>query len=137
MEINVLAVALATIAQFALGAVWYMPLFGNVWRDIHGFDKLTKAQQNQAQKDMMPMLGVQLVVTLMTTLILAKAIVLLPEYSAYTLAVGAWVGFMVPVQISGVIFGGTDPKWITKKIAVMTGGSLVCVLAAAAILSAM
>lgn len=73
----------------------------------------------------------------MTTLVLAKTIALLLEYSEYVLALGAWVGFMVPVQVSGVIFGGTQSKWIPKKIAVMTGGSLACMLLAAAILGAM
>ncbi len=34
-----------------------------------------------------------------------------------------------------VIFGGTESKWIVKKIAVMAGASLVCLEVAAAVLS--
>jgi hypothetical protein len=137
MSINYLAVLVASIAQFVIGAVWYMPLFGNLWGQIHGFNKLSKAEQKEAQKQMMPLLIVQFVVTVITTVVLAKLLVLVPSYSAYTLALMVWVGFFVPVQVAGVIFGGTEPKWIVKKVLILSGGSLVCLLAAAAILNAM
>lgn len=136
MDINFLAVALATIAQFAFGAVWYMPIFGSLWGKIHGFDKLSKVEQKDAQKSMMPLLLVQLIGTLVTTLVLAKLIVLLPDYSVFILAVMVWLGFVVPTQVAAVIFGGTAPKWIVTKIAIMAGGSLACLLIAAAILNA-
>lgn len=137
MTINYLAVLVASIAQFIVGAVWYMPLFGNLWGKIHGFDKLSKAEQKEAQKQMMPLLLVQFVVTVITTVVLAKFIVLLPTYSALSLALMIWIGFFVPVQVAGVIFGGTDPKWVVKKVLVMSGASLVCLVVAAAILNAM
>lgn len=137
MEINYWAVLVATIAQFVIGAIWYMPLFGTLWGKIHDFDKLSKTEQKEAQKQMMPLLLVQFLVTLVTTVVLAKFIVLIPNYSVYSLAFMIWVGFFVPVQVAGVIFGGTNPKWIITKIAVMAGGSLACLLAAAAILKAM
>ena len=33
-----LAIILASIAEFIVGAIWYTPIFGNVWGKIHGFD---------------------------------------------------------------------------------------------------
>lgn len=137
MDINYWAVLVASVAQFIIGAIWYMPLFGTLWGKIHGFDKLSKAEQNDARKGMMPLLLVQFLVTVVTTVVLAKFIVLLPDYSAYTLAGMIWIGFFVPVQVAAVVFGGTDPKWMVTKVAVMAGGSLACLLAAAAILNAM
>jgi len=137
MNINYGAVAVAAVAQFIIGAIWYMPLFGSAWRDIHGFGKLSKAQQDQAQKEMMPMLGIQFVGTVITTVVLARLMVLLPNYSAYTLAFMAWLGFVVPIQVSAIMFGGTEAKWMVKKALIMAGGALACLLAAAAILSAM
>ena len=114
-----------------------MPLFGSMWRDIHGFGKLSKAEQDQAQKEMMPMLGIQFVGTIVTTIVLARLMQLLPNYSAYTLAFMAWLGFIVPIQVSAIMFGGTQPKWMVKKALIMTGGALVCLLVAAAILMSM
>jgi hypothetical protein len=137
MNVNYVAVLVATVAEFVIGAVWYMPIFGKAWGQIHGFDKLSKAEQKAAQKDMMPLLVVQLVVTAMTTLVLAKLILLVPGYSVYQLAAMAWAGFVVPTQVAAVIFGGTDPKWLVKKTLIMAGGSLACLMAAAAILGAM
>jgi hypothetical protein len=34
-------VGLATLAQFVVGAIWYTPLFGETWGQIHEFDKLS------------------------------------------------------------------------------------------------
>ena len=45
-----------------------------------------------------------------------------------------WIGFIVPTQVSAVIFGGTEKKWIVKKIAVQAGVALLCLEAAAAII---
>jgi hypothetical protein len=58
-------------------------------------------------------------------------------WNLYVLAVVVWIGFVVPTQVSGVIFGGTDAKWIFPKIAIQAGGSLLCLVAAAFILKIM
>lgn len=134
MGVNYTAVVLASVAQFVIGAIWYMPLFGNLWGRIHGFDKLSKAEKQVAQKSMMPLLVVQFIGTLVTTVILARLFVLVPQYSVYTLGMMIWLGFFVPVQVSAVIFGGTESKWIVQKILVMAGASLACLMAAAAII---
>ena len=135
MGVNYSAVVLASVAQFVIGAIWYMPLFGDLWGRIHGFDKLSKAEKQVAQKSMMPLLVVQFIGTLVTTVILARLFVLVPQYSVYTLGMMIWLGFFVPVQVSAVIFGGTESKWTVQKILVMAGASLACLMAAAAIIS--
>lgn len=134
MDINILAIVIATIAQFAIGAFWYTVLFGNLWGRIHGFEKLSKSKQKEMMSQMGPYYGIQLAVTIITTVSLAQLLMRLPDYSGISLAIILWLGFIVPTQISSVIFGGTDPKWITKKIAVLSGGSLLCILSAALIL---
>jgi len=136
MSINYWAVLLASIAEFIIGGIWYMPIFGNLWGKIHDFEKLDKVEKKEAQKRMAPMLFVQFVVTVITTLVLAKLIVIVPSYSVYTLAMLAWIGFVVPTQIAAIIFGGTKPKWILTKSLIMACGSLICLLVAAAILNA-
>jgi len=137
MTINYLAVALAAIAQFVFGAIWYMPVFGNLWGKIHGFDKLSKIDQAEARKGMTPLLVVQFIGTVVTTLVLAKLIVVLPDYSAFMLAIMVWIGFFVPTQVAAVMFGATNTKWMVTKSAIMAGGSLGCLLIAAVILNAM
>ena len=135
-DLNILALVLATIGQFAVGFVWYGPLFGKLWGQIHGFDKLSEKVQKEMMSKMGPWYALQLLVTFVTTVVLAKLLIVVPDYSPYALAVMVWIGFVVPTQVSAVIFGGTEPEWMIKKMAVQAGASLACLLAAAAILTA-
>ena len=135
MTINIWTVIVATVAQFVVGAIWYMPLFGKIWGKIHGFDRQAKSKQAQMQRAMMPLLAVQLLMAAITAFTLAWFASALENESTYMLAIVVWLGFVMPAQVSAVIFGGTPSEWVVKKIAIMVGGSLVCYLVAAAILS--
>lgn len=134
MELNYFAIALATIAQFGAGFVWYGPIFGGLWGRIHGFDKLSKETQQKMMKEMGPYYGLQLLVTIITTIVLAIFITNLPGWNPYAMAGFFWLGFIVPAQVSAVIFGGTPKQWISKKVAVQAGGALLCIEIAATIL---
>ena len=136
MGINIWAVVLAVVAQFVVGMAWYTVIFGAAWGRIHGFDKLDKEKQQEMAGKMGPFYGLQLVTTIFTAVVLAKLIVLLPSYSPYTLAFMVWLGFVLPTQYSAVVFGGTEPKLIVQKLAIMAGGTLACLVAGAAILGA-
>jgi hypothetical protein len=135
MEINIWAVIVATIVQFIIGMVWYTPIFGKVWGEIHGFDKLSKEKQKEMEKEMGPWYGVQLAMTVITTIVFAKTLTMLPDNSPYALAAMLWLGFMLPAQVSSILFGGTEPKNIVKKSLIMVGGSLACLLGAAVVFS--
>jgi hypothetical protein len=135
MELNYLAIIAATVAQFVMGWIWYGPFFGNLWGKIHGFDKLSKEVQLKMMKAMAPFYGLQLLVTIITTVVLSILLTALPDWNMFALAALVWLGFVVPTQVSGVIFGGTEGKWILSKIAVQAGGALAFLLVAAFILN--
>ncbi|MBI2465168.1 DUF1761 domain-containing protein [Candidatus Shapirobacteria bacterium] len=137
MNINFGAVLLATILQFIWGAVWYSAFFGKLWGKMHGFDKLSKEVQEKMMKEMGPIYGVQFLVTLVTTVVLAIFIAYQPSWNAYAMAGFFWIGFVVPTQVSGVIFGGTEGKWVTTKIAIQAGAALGCLEIAAGVLKMM
>lgn len=135
MYINYVAVIVATVLQFIAGAVWYMPLFGKLWGKIHGFEMLTEEDKKKAGKDMMPYLVVQFIGTLVTTFVLALFVMgLPPEWNVFGEAGFFWIGFVVPTQISAVIFGGTKKEWMLKKIGIMAGASFICFGIAATVL---
>lgn len=137
MELNYLAILVAAVLQFISGWVWYMPLFGKAWGAMHGYDQLSKEEQDKAQKEMGPQLGLQFLGTLVMTFVLALFVAGLPaEWNTYGIAGFMWLGFVVPTQMSAVMFGGTPKQWMLKKTAIMAGGSLVALMIAAAILSA-
>jgi hypothetical protein len=140
MPFNYAAVAVAAIAQFIIGAVWYTPIFGKTWGKIHDFDltKYSPEEQAKMNKRMLPLLVVQFVMTLITTVVLAIFIKYLPpDWNVYALAGFFWIGFVVPTQVGAVIFGGTKPEWIKAKILIMAGASLLCLEAAATIIKLM
>lgn len=137
MEINYIAVLVAAVAQFIFGAIWYMPIFGKMWGKIHGFDKATPEEQRVMTKKMGPYLLTQFIFTIVTSAIFALLLKGFPsEWNTYGLAGHFWLGFIVPTQVSAVIFGGTDPKWFVQKILIMAFGALGCMMILAYVLQA-
>lgn len=138
MQINYAAVLVASLAQFVFGAVWYTPVFGKLWGKIHGFDKVSKAEQQKMMKQMGPLLGMQFLVTVVTTVVLSAMLTgTTSAWNAYMFSGLCWLGFIVPTQVSAVLFGGTEPKWVVTKILIMAGGAFGCMMIAAAVLGAM
>ena len=140
MYINYLAVLVAAVLQFIFGAIWYMPLFGKTWGKIHGIDmaSMPKEEQAKMQKAMMPLLGVQFLVTVITTFVFALLLGGFPsDWNIYGLAFFFWLGFVLPTQVSAVLFGGTKPGWIVTKIAIMAAGALGCLEIAAVVFALM
>jgi hypothetical protein len=135
MDINLLAVLVATLAMFVVGAVWYGPVFGKLWGEIHGFDKLSEKVQKEMQSKMAPFYLAQALVTFVTAYVLAYFIAAEKDTSYYLLATLLWVGFVFPTQVSAVIFGGTEGKYILKKVVIMGFGSLLCTLVGAWVIS--
>ena len=137
MEVNVWSVVVATVAMFVVGAVWYMGPFAKAWGEIHGFNKLSKATQKAMQAKMGPFFLVQILVTVLSAWVLAVFIALLPDQSPYSLALMIWLGFVLPAQVSGVIFGGTEPKFVVRKTMIMTLEALLHLEVAAFVISMM
>ena len=130
--VNLLTVLVAAIATMALGFLWYSPtLFGEPWMKLMGF---TKESMEKAKKNMGPMYGLSFVATLVMALVLAYVVKFV---GAMTLAgglktgFGMWLGFVGPVQMTDVIFGGKS--WKLYKI--NTGYQLVSLVLMGAILA--
>ena len=132
MDINYIAILVATVVQFIIGAIWYMPLFGKMWGRIHGFETHSPEVQAEMQKGMAPLLAVQCIGTLVTSTVFVLLLNGMPyDWNRYGLIGFMWLGFVVPTQVSAVLFGGTKPEWIVKKILIMAFGSLACLEALA------
>lgn len=132
MEINIWVVLLAGLVQFVLGAIWYTPIFGKLWGKIHNYSPVSEEEHKKAIKAMMPLLGVQFLLSTLTAFVFVLLLNGFPlSWNVYGLAFFFWLGFSLPVQISGVLFGGTEGKWMMKKILISAGGSLINLLAIA------
>ena len=135
MEINLLSVLAATVVMFAVGAFWYAVPFQKAWGKIHGFDKLTEAEQDKLMSEMGPTYGAQLVVTIISAFVLAYFISLPTDLSPYQLAFWLWLGFVMPAQVSAVLFSQTASNMKVLQIAIMSGEALVRLLLAAWVIS--
>ena len=135
MEISLTLVVLATIAQFVLGALWYSPLlFGKWWMQIMECSHLSKEELKKMQKDMTPYYGLQFFLTLVSTYSLALLAPYLPEYSIFHIAFWLWIGFIVPTQISSVVWANTEMKYWIRQIFVMASMQLAGLMLASSIL---
>lgn len=140
MEINYMLIVVATVVQFLLGAVWYSPLmFGKWWMEIMGVAHLTKEELQRMQKAMTPFYAVQVLLTLVSTYVLAMLVHYLSManvgFHAYGVAGWIWLGFIAPTQIAAVIWGNTKREFWCKQIFVMTSYQLVSLMITAYIFS--
>jgi len=56
IQLNMLAIVVAVIANFVLGFLWYTPLFGKVWGREMGYDPNEKPQTSMMVRGMLYML---------------------------------------------------------------------------------
>lgn len=114
METNYMLIIVASLAQFILGALWYSPLmFGKWWMEIMEATNLPVEQVKKMQKEMAPFYGLQLFLTLFSTFALVNLAVATP-FSLYHVAFWVWLSFIVPTQISGVVWANTKKKFWVK-----------------------
>lgn len=110
MEVNVnwLAVALATVSSMVVGSVWYArSVFGNKWI------KLAKVDMKKAEKSPAKPIIVTFVVSFITAFVLAHVTFLAHDYfgnsfmqDALSTAFWAWLGFTAARFITHDAFEG-------------------------------
>jgi hypothetical protein len=91
---------------------------------------MSKEELQKMQKEMGPYYLLQLVVTIISTFMLAGFVKYfsLAGIDAYTVALWVWFGFITPTQISAVIWGNTKKKFWAKQIFVMISYQLVAAI---------
>jgi hypothetical protein len=137
MELNYTLILVATILQFILGAVWYSPLmFGKWWMEIMEVTHIGKEEIKKMQKEMAPFYVLQLILTFVYTTVLAMFLYALPaSWNSYGIAFFILLGFVIPTQISGVVWANTKKKFWVKQIFVMVSMQLVGIMLATWVLT--
>ena len=110
--INWVAVAVASVASFAVGMIWYSPmLFGNTWIKLSGVDP--KKMKGDKKKMMMTSMLGGAVIALVSSSVMAHFI----DYTGATTAMAgavtafwAWLGFVATVQVGMVLWEGKPVK---------------------------
>lgn len=105
MTLNWIAIGLATLLTWALGALWYGPIFGKLWMRIHhGSKAFTKDEMEKATKGMWNLMVTELTTRLLTIIGLACLILAIPQYPWYQTAFMVWIGFLAPLTVSNIIW---------------------------------
>ena len=112
-NVNILAVIVAAVATFILGAVWYSPvLFARQWMQAHGYTP--EKVEEMRQKGMARAYAV----SVLCYLAMAYVLALLASYTqATSLAHGLWLGFLAWLGFAAPL-GLTAHMFSDKPIAV-------------------
>ena len=139
IHLNWLAIVAAVIANVVIGFLWYGPLLGNAWMREMGMAPDFKPDAALLKRSMLLMIAS----ALLSAVVLAYAIELCRPSSwdagddasnamyALMVALGAWIGFYVPLLLSGVAW--ENRSW--KLFGINAGYHLVVLLAAGTILA--
>lgn len=104
ITINYLAVLVAAIASFAVGALWYSVLFAKKWKSLMGFnDEVMKNMKMTPTKSLI----FGFIATLIMVYVLAHfavAFAVSDIASAATLGFWVWVGFQAPIMANAIFY---------------------------------
>lgn len=136
MNISMVAILVAVVANFILGFIWYTPLFGKAWARELGFDMSVKPSGGELAKGMIFMIiGNFLMAFVFAHNIAAWSYVpgtdeMSPAMNIMNAVVFTWLGFYLPVDLSGVAW--EKKSW--KLFAINTSYHFLMLLVAAVIL---
>lgn len=119
IHLNFLAIAIAVIASFFLGFIWYSFLFNKSWRKEMGVDE----NMQVTPKMMITSLGLNIIGTFLMVWVFSHNIAawdphtwghetsfMSPTGSAISAAIFTWLGFYVPQDFNKVSFAGRSWK---------------------------
>ena len=136
VEVNYLAILVAGVASMGVGFLWYGPmLFGKPWMKLMGY---TAESMEKAKKEMGKTYAMSFVVTLVMAYVLSHVMTLSQNFFHYgrletglMTAFWMWLGFVMPVQATDVLFGGKRKK----LVAINTGYQLASLLVMGIVIS--
>ncbi len=102
LTVNLVAVLVAAIAAYAMGALWHGFLFQKTWMKLMGFTKKTKGNLTPAKA-----MIAGFFVTLFASYVIANFVQLLSvsdAFGAFQLAIWGWLGFCMPINLGAYLW---------------------------------
>jgi len=138
IHLNWLAILVAVVASFALGAIWYGPLFGKVWAKAMGFADTKPAGAEIAKGSIINIIGAFLMAFVLANNVLGwrpsawgRGSDDAPYIYGFFAAFFSWLGFVVPILLNGPAF--ERKSW--KVFAISAVYQLIAMIAMGMILS--
>ncbi|HEY5826487.1 MAG TPA: DUF1761 domain-containing protein [Cyclobacteriaceae bacterium] len=136
MQINFVAVLVATVANFFVGYAWYTPLFGKAWAKENGFDRSVKPAGGAFAKGLiMNIIGNLFMAYVFASNSMAWSFVpgigeMSLPLQVFNAVFFTWLGFYLPVDLNTVAW--EQKSW--TLFAINTGYHFVTLLVAGLIL---
>jgi hypothetical protein len=115
VPVNYLAVVISAVAAMVLGFLWYGPVFGKMWAHEMGWTH--EAMEAAKRKGMTLQYIVQALGALLMAFVLAHSLIFAASYlhvsgisAGLQAAVWSWLGFIVPVTLTSVLWDGKSWK---------------------------
>jgi F0F1-type ATP synthase assembly protein I len=135
-DLNIWAILGVTIGTFFFGAFWFSVPFAKAWMKIHHGDKeFSKEEMKEMEKGMWKLMLSEFIATLLITVGFACIVNNIPQYSGMHLALLVWLGFILPVTISNVIWGNDQKKYMIQKVLISTSYRLLVLVIAGYVFS--
>lgn len=116
-NINYIAVIVSALSGFALGAVWYGPLFGKQWMKAVGL-----TEEEIKQTNFVKVYGITFVLSVIAAYVLVHVLnafaIALPEVTGVQAGLQGgfwtWLGFVLTVKVTDGLFSRTPQRlvWI-------------------------
>lgn len=120
-----LAVIVATVANMALGFLWYGPIFGKQWAEAAGVD-MDNAEAN-AGMYAVPALGALVAAIVIWNMMSAMGA--LTMAAAIGVAFWAWLAFTAFTSLTNAMFRGSGTRlWWIESLAHLVGFALSAVI---------
>src|SRR5258706_11919620 len=110
LNINIIAILVAVVANFILQMIWYTALFSKIWSKEMGYDPNMRPDKKAMFKGM----ALTVVGTFLFAWVLAFYLAgwqyipgakeMSPLVTGINSAISVWIGFFVPVQLSRVVW---------------------------------
>lgn len=130
--INYFAVLVAAIASMVIGSVWYGPLFGKMFIEEMGMNKLSPEEQERMRKSMTKAYVLQFLASLVMFFVLAWYVVTSVHtgvMGGVANAFGLWLGFVVPLALGNALWGGKMSLfWLNignMFVTLLTAGAII------------
>ena len=118
IEVNYVAILVAGIVSMVIGFVWYGPmLFAKPWMKEMG---ITAESMKKDQSKLGKIYSISFILSLLTAYILSHVMTFSinfppnvqnsPMTTALNTAFWMWLGFVAPVQLTDVLFGGKSNR---------------------------
>jgi len=114
-QFNYLAIVVAALSGFAIGAVWYGPLFGKTWMRLSGV-----SEEDVKNTNFLKVYGMTFAMSFIAAYVLAHVLwafsIALPDVSGVMAGVQGgfwtWLGFILTVMFTNALFSRTSMKLV-------------------------